>query len=208
MFEPKIKICGITNLEDANAAVDMGADILGFIFYDKSPRYVEPEMVAKIVEKLPTTTGFAGVFVNEEISTIKAIAEMCDLNWIQVHGDEQPEYFEPFQYTNVRTIKSIRVKTISDLEKVNKYPVDAVLLDSYTKGEYGGTGQTFDWNMLKDVLAYIDKRLILSGGINASNVREAYEMGLYGIDISSGVETSPGKKDHEKMRKLFEMIHH
>lgn len=206
MFEPKIKVCGITNLEDAKYVVDMGADILGFIFYEGSPRYVSPEVVAEIVPQLPTVTGVAGVFVNETFDNIRDIIEKCQLNWVQLHGDETPEFCEELKYLNVRTIKAIRVKGIEDLESVNKYPTDAVLLEGYTQGKFGGTGKRFDWDMLRSVIAYLDKRIIISGGVNDENVREAYEMGLYGIDLCSSVEAEPGKKDYEKLKKFFETL--
>ncbi len=206
MFEPKVKICGITNKEDAKLAVDMGADILGFIFYDKSPRNVTPEVVAQIVSDLPIVVGAAGVFVNEEFDTIKEIVEKCHLNWVQLAGDETPEYCEQFKFLNVRTVKTIHVRGIEDLERTNDYPTDAVLLDSYAEGKYGGTGKQFDWDMLKNVVAYIDKRIFISGGVGPQNIREAYEMMLYGVDICSGVESEPGKKDPEKLKELFEVI--
>ncbi len=206
MFEPKVKICGITNSEDAKLAVDMGADILGFIFYDKSPRNVSPEVVAQIVSELPIVVGAAGVFVNEEFDTVKEIVEKCNLSWVQLSGDETPEYCEQFKFINVRTVKTIHVRGIEELEKTNNYPTDAVLLDSYVDGKYGGTGKQFDWDMLKSVLAYIDKRIFISGGVGPQNIREAYEMMLYGVDICSGVESEPGKKDPKKLKELFEVI--
>ena len=206
MFEPKVKICGITNSEDAKLAVDMGADVLGFIFYDKSPRNVSPEVVAKIVSELPIVVGVAGVFVNEEFEKVKEIVEKCNLNWVQLAGDETPEYCEQFKFINVRTVKTIHVRGVEDLERTNDYPTDAVLLDSYVDGKYGGTGKQFDWEMLKSVVAYMDRRIFISGGVGPQNIREAYEMMLYGVDICSGVESEPGRKDPEKLKELFEVI--
>ncbi len=206
MFEPKVKICGITNSEDAKLAIDMGADILGFIFYDKSPRNVSPEVVAQIVSELPIVVGAAGVFVNEEFDKVKEIVEKCNLSWVQLSGDETPEYCEQFKFINVRTVKTIHVRGIEELEKTNNYPTDAVLLDSYVDGKYGGTGKQFDWDMLKNVVAYMDKRIFISGGVGPQNIREAYEMMLYGVDICSGVESEPGKKDPKKLKELFEVI--
>ena len=206
MFEPKIKICGITNIQDALSAIDMGADILGFMFYKSSPRYISPEDALEIVSHLPTFAAVAGVFVNEPVEKVVQIIRDCQLNWVQFQGDETPEYCNEFRYINVRTIKTVHIQGIADLERINKYSTDAVLLDSYTEGEYKGSGTSFDWNMLKSVLAYIDKRIFISGGINNENVREAYEMSLYGIDLCSGVEAYVGKKDVKKLKEFFDII--
>ena len=206
MFEPKIKICGITNYEDAKLSIDLGADILGFIFYEKSPRFITPEKAAEIIAKLPTVTGIAGVFVDETYERIREICDNCYLNWVQLSGNESAEFCDQLRILNVRTIKAIRVKGVEDLEKTNTYPTDAVLLDSYTQGEYGGTGKQFDWDMLKTVVAYIEKRIFISGGVNPDNAREAYEMGLYGVDLCSGVEDEPGRKSKKKMKEFFNII--
>ena len=200
----KVKICGITNLEDAVAAVDMGADLLGFNFYPKSKRYITPDNAFSIIEKLPTFVDVAGVFVNATAEQIKDVTEQCFLNWIQLHGDEKPDFCDSIFCPGARTIKAIRVKSSEDIERVEQYFTDAVLLDAYDSQSYGGTGKSFDW----DMLGHIHKRVFLAGGIDPQNAERAVEVGVYGIDICSGIEKAPGKKDHEKMKLLFENIQH
>jgi phosphoribosylanthranilate isomerase len=204
MLIVKVKICGITNYEDAKAAVDMGADLLGFNFYPKSPRFVPPEKAAEIINKLPSFIDIAGVFVNESIEQIHEIKNLCQLDWVQLHGDESPQFCQLFLSHNVRTMKAIRVKDQSDIKKAEDYFTDAILLDAFDPEKYGGTGLTFDWN----IVGHIGKRVFLAGGINPDNVVAAVELGVYGIDVCSGIEDTPGKKDHKKMKKLFENIQH
>ncbi|MHC5060222.1 MAG: phosphoribosylanthranilate isomerase [Planctomycetota bacterium] len=200
----KVKICGITNLEDAEAAVDMGADLLGFNFYPESKRYISSAQAAGIIEELPTFVDIAGIFVNATVGHIKEVTEQCFLNWIQLHGDETPDFCESIFTGGIKTIKAIRVRSDSDIEKVEGYFTDAVLFDGYDPANYGGTGKAFDWEMISQV----DKRVFLAGGIGPANAASAVETGVYGIDICSGVEKEPGKKDHEKMKRLFENIEH
>ena len=202
MLIVKVKICGITNFEDAKATVDFGANIIGFNFYPKSPRYISPEDAAKIIYKLPAFVDTAAIFVNEPEQKIKDTLEICPLNWIQLHGDETPEFCQSLTVLSVKTMKAIRVKDKSDINRANDYLTDAVLLDAYHPEKYGGTGITFDWN----IVGNLNKRVFLAGGINPDNIRAAVELGVYGIDVCSGVETSPGKKDHEKMKLLLENI--
>lgn len=204
MLVVKVKICGITNYEDATAAIDMGADLLGFNFYPKSPRYVPVEKVVEIINRLPAFIDIAGVFVNAPFDQIRETIGECELNWIQLHGDEDPEFCSSFLSLNVRTMKALRVKEQKDIEKAEKYFTDAILLDAFDPEKYGGTGLTFDWN----IVGNIDKRIFLAGGINPDNVVSAVELGVYGIDICSGIESRPGKKDHKKMKKLFDNIRH
>jgi len=204
MLIVKVKICGITNYEDAAAAMDMGADLLGFNFYPKSPRYVTPSKAAKIISKLPGFIDIVGVFVNESIEHIQETKNLCQLDWVQLHGDESPEFCREFLSDNVKIIKAIRVKDQADVEKADDFFTDAVLLDAFDPEKYGGTGITFDWN----VIGHINKRVFLAGGINPDNATAAVRLGVYGIDVCSGVEAEPGKKDHKKMKKLFENIRH
>ncbi len=200
----KVKICGITNYQDAVAAMDMGADLLGFNFYPESPRYVTPENAADIINKLPGFIDTAGVFVNATAEQINKAEKLCQLDWIQLHGDEDPEFCRLFLSHNVKTIKAIRVKTQSDIKKAESFFTDAILLDAFDPQKYGGTGLTFDWN----VIGHIGKRVFLAGGINPDNAAQAAKLGVYGIDVCSGIEAEPGKKDHKKMKNLFENIHH
>jgi len=202
MLVVKVKICGLTNYEDAAAALDMGADLLGFNFYPGSPRYLSPESAAAIISKLPAFADIAGVFVNASFEQIKQIAAHCSLNWVQLHGDETPEFCQSFRSLDIKTMKALRVKDRADIEKAQDYFTDAILLDAFDPQRYGGTGQSFDWN----ILGHISKRVFLAGGINPDNAASAVELGVYGIDVCSGIESAPGKKDHSKMRALFDNI--
>lgn len=211
MLIVKVKICGITNYDDASAAVDLGADLLGFNFYPKSPRFIKPEKAAEIINKLPAFVDIVGVFVyeagngeNESFSKINETIKRCHLNWVQLHGDESPQFCRMFLSLNVRTMKALRVKDKTDIEKANDFFTDAVLLDAFHPEKYGGTGISFDWN----IIGHIGKRVFLAGGINPDNAAEAVKLGVYGIDVCSGVESEPGKKDRKKMKKLFENIEH
>jgi phosphoribosylanthranilate isomerase len=204
MLIVKVKICGITNYEDAQAALDMGADLLGFNFYPKSPRFVPPEKARKVISKLPGFISIAGVFVNESIEQIHETQNLCQLDWLQLHGDEDTEFCKQFLSHNVKVMKAIRVKDQEDIEKADDFFTDAILLDAFDPEKYGGTGLTFDWN----IVGHINKRVFLAGGINPDNAAQAVELGVYGIDVCSGIEAEPGKKDHKKMKKLFANIQH
>jgi phosphoribosylanthranilate isomerase len=202
MLIVKVKICGITNYRDAAAAADMGADLLGFNFYPKSPRFVTPQEAAQIINKLPAFIHVAGVFVNASLDHIKDVIGECNLDWVQLHGDESPKFCDSLRSLNVRTMKAIRVKSQTDIEKAERFFTDALLLDAFDPKKYGGTGLKFDWN----IIGHINKRVFLAGGINPDNVEAAIELGVYGIDVCSGIEARPGKKDIRKMRKLFKNI--
>ncbi len=204
MLIVKVKICGITNYEDAVAALDMGADLLGFNFYPKSPRFIQADKAAEIISKLPGFVDTVGVFVNAPIEQIHKTRSLCHLDWVQLHGDEDPAFCQQFLSHSVKTMKAIRVKDQSDIEQAEKYFTDAVLLDAFDPAKYGGTGLTFDWN----VIGHMGKRIFLAGGINPDNAADAVKLGVYGIDVCSGIEAEPGKKDHEKMKKLFDNIRH
>jgi len=200
----KVKICGLTNYEDAAAAMDMGADILGFNFYPESPRFVTPEKATEIIKKLPAFVDIAGVFVNDSFDKIREIIDRCQLGWIQLHGDESPQFCQVFLSLNVKTMKALRVRDQADIDRANSFFTDAILLDAFHPERYGGTGLTFDWN----IIGHIGKRVFLAGGINPDNAAAAIEMGVYGIDVCSGIESQPGRKDHKKMKKLFDNIRH
>jgi phosphoribosylanthranilate isomerase len=204
MLIPKVKICGITNYDDAAAAMEMGADLLGFNFYRPSPRYVTAKKAAQIINKLPAFIDVVGIFVNSTLEETRDIASQCQLDWVQLHGDEDPEFCHWLAYDSARTMKAFRVKDAQDLKKMDDFFTDAVLLDAYDPKRYGGTGLTFDWN----IIGHITKRVFLAGGINPDNAVAAIELGVYGIDVCSGIESRPGKKDHRKMKKLFDNIRH
>ncbi|MHC4395983.1 MAG: phosphoribosylanthranilate isomerase [Planctomycetota bacterium] len=204
MLIVKVKICGITNYKDALAAVDMGADLLGFNFYPKSPRYIAPEKAAVIINKLPAFVDTAGVFVNTPLEEIQQIISSCQLNWVQLHGNETPDFCQSLFSINVRTMKALRIKNKKDIEKADTFFTDAILLDAFHPEKHGGTGLRFDWN----IVGHIGKRVFLAGGINPDNAAAAVELGVYGIDICSGIEAEPGKKDKRLMKKLFKNIRH
>jgi len=204
MMITKVKICGITNYDDAAAALEMGADLLGFNFYPKSPRYIKPADAAAIIRRLPAFIDVSGVFVNSSLDEIRAIVALCQLDWVQLHGDEDLEFCRWLAYDSAKTMKALRVKDADDLEQVNSFSTDAILLDAFDPRRYGGTGLTFDWN----IIGHIGKRIFLAGGINPGNAARAVELGVYGIDVCSGVEAKPGRKDHKKMKALFENIRH
>jgi phosphoribosylanthranilate isomerase len=204
MLITKVKICGITNYEDAVAAMDMGADLLGFNFYPESPRFLTKEKAADIINRLPGFIDTAGIFVNASMDEIHETSSYCNLDWVQLHGDEDPGFCRLLLSHNFKTMKAIRVKNEKDIERADGFFTDAILLDAFNPDKYGGTGLTFDWN----IIGHIGKRVFLAGGINPDNAAKAVELGVYGIDVCSGVESEPGKKDHKKMKKLFENIRH
>lgn len=204
MRSVKIKICGITNVEDALAAIDMGADLLGFNFYPKSKRYITIDKAAAIINKLPTFVDTVGLFVNATAEEVREVVGKGMLNWIQLHGDETPAFCDSLSDVGVKIIKAIRVRSKKDIKSVQNFFVDVILLDAFDAKEYGGTGKVFNWKLVSN----IEQRIFLAGGITPENAVEAIEIGVYGIDICSGIESAPGKKDHEKMRKLFENIKH
>jgi len=200
----KVKICGITNIKDATDAVNLGADMLGFIFYKKSKRYVEPRIVREIINELPPQVRKVGVFVDEDAQTVLAVASDCGLDTLQFHGDETPEYCAAFE-DNYKVIKAFRIKDKGSLKGVNAYNVDYYMLDTYSEELKGGTGKPFDWKILKDF--ELLKPVILSGGLTPDNVEKAIEeVAPFGVDASSGVETSPGKKDIHLAGKFIDNV--
>jgi len=197
----KVKICGITNLDDALHAAACGADALGFVLYARSPRCVTPETVAGICAQLPPLLTRVGLFVNEAPERIREIAGQCGLDVLQLHGDESPDActLPPF-----RVIKGVRPRTLADLPALSSYPVSALLVDAAVAGQYGGTGRRADWHLAREIVAR--HRVILAGGLTPANVAEAVrEVRPYAVDVSSGVEASPGRKDPEKVAQFMRM---
>jgi len=195
----EIKICGMTNAADAVNAAQCGANALGFIFYPNSPRYILPEAARKIIDKLPRDVYKVGVFVNHEAKVIKEIVEFCGLDFIQLHGDESPRYCRAFPES--RVIKAISAQT----SHFSDYPVRIILLDASHPELYGGTGKKSDWDLAVKIKE--KHALILSGGLNLENIREALTIvSPDAVDINSGVELSPGKKDAEKVKKIIEIV--
>eukprot|EP01047_Picozoa_sp_COSAG01_P000740 COSAG01_NODE_14_length_41020_cov_40.702133_32_plen_205_part_00 len=201
----KIKICGITNKEDALNAIALGASALGFIFYDKSPRFVTPELVEEITYFLPPFVQLIGVFVDADINYIHDTMKRCHLNMAQLHGNEEAPKYQALQY---RFIKAFSIESPQDLDKIIPFQgiASGILLDSKVDDQFGGTGQVFDWGLA--IKAHdLSLPIILSGGINASNIKKAIELvNPYAIDLSSGVECSPGQKDYNKLAELFRVI--
>lgn len=190
-----IKICGITNLKDALEATDLGVDALGFILAP-SPRRMDPLSIREITHALPKSLLKVGVFVNEELKEVLRVAEDCNLDALQFHGEESPEYCRK---VSLPVIKAIGVKDSGILQEVEKYPFASILLDSSSAAEQaGGTGKTFCWEMAREVRK--KRNFILSGGLNPSNVKQAIQtLRPMGVDVCSGVESAPGRKDLSKM---------
>lgn len=200
-MDVRIKICGITNLEDALAAVDAGAHALGFMFYEASPRVLTPRAVAEIIRALPPFVAKVGVFVNPtREGVIQAIAG-CGLDTLQFHGDETPEFCLGF---GLKTIKAFRIRGAESLQALAAFPTDAWLLDSFVAGQLGGTGAQFNWEWAAEAARTARRRIILAGGLTPENVARAVrQVRPYGVDVSSGVESKPGKKDPQKMKSFI-----
>ena len=200
----RIKICGITNLEDALLAAELGADALGFIFYPKSPRKVEPEAARSIIAQLPPFVAAVGVFVDEESATVRGMAAKVGLDWVQLHGQESPDYCRGL---GLKVIKAFRIKDDNSLRELAPYrdAVQALLLDTYKPGQVGGTGEIFDWHLAREAQKY--GRIILAGGLTAANVAQAIAIAApAAVDAASGTEAVPGKKDPEKLRAFLAAV--
>ena len=198
----RVKICGNVTLKDTMAAVEAGADAVGFVFHAQSPRGVSPKAVAAIVSHLPPLVTSVGVFVNEKPDTVRQIMSECGLTYAQLHGDESPQYCAELR---VPVLKGIRVRSREDVSVLAPYRVKAILLDAYVEGAAGGTGATFDWDLAVAAKAW--GPIILAGGLTPDNVVEAIsQVQPYGVDVSSGVEAAPGVKDHAKVRAFIEKV--
>ena len=200
----KVKICGITNLEDALASFFYGAAALGFVFYKKSPRYIRPDKAANISGILPKQIKRVGVFVDEKISTVKKIAKLCGLDMLQFHGKESPEYCNKFKAYKV--IKAFRINKQEDLEGLSKYKTFAHLFDSFSKTKPGGTGNKFNWKILAQAVR-MRPIVFLSGGLTAGNIKQAVKLLKPDwVDVSSSLELKPGKKNHKKIKKFIQIV--
>jgi len=198
----KIKICGITSAEDAQLAARFGADALGFVFWERSPRSVTPEEAAGIIAELPPFVTAVGVFVDEDVNRVNEIIKTTGITLAQLHGRETPEYC---QQIDGRIIKAVRVKDSESLKGLDGYRASAILLDAFIKGQPGGTGLSFDWSLLEGMEFKGD--VVLSGGLTPDNIEEALRgYAPYAVDTSSGVEAGPGRKDPEKLRAFIEKV--
>ena len=200
--EVKVKICGNTNAEDAKLAAKLGADYLGFIF-TKSKRKVDVRNATAIVQALPQFKNFVGVFANQPKKEVEATARDLGLRILQFHGDETALYCQYFMDHDYEIIKSFRIKDAMSLKRIDEYNVTAFLFDAYSKEEFGGTGRTFDWNLIANK-PFVHDRLFLAGGLNIHNLPNAIDqIHPYAVDVASGVEKYPGKKDPELLEKFI-----
>jgi phosphoribosylanthranilate isomerase len=197
----KIKICGITNIEDALAAESFGADALGFIFYKKSGRYVTPEQAEHIIKTLSPFTTKVGVFVNETFEIINNISIQTSINVVQLHGDENLNIIKSI---SLPVIKAFQVDDNFDYSKLNQYQKYSILLDAYSDNNYGGTGNKFNWEKIP---FEIKNKIILAGGISSENIEFIYKnINPTAVDLSSSLEITPGRKDKMKMEKFFNKV--
>lgn len=198
----KIKICGLSRECDIDFVNIAKPDFIGFVFAEKSKRKVDFETALKLKNQLDKNIRSVGVFVNNDIDFVLSLVNNGIIDLIQLHGDEDENYILSLkEKTSAKIIRAVRVKTTEDILKADKLPVDYLLLDTYTKGEYGGSGKTFGWNMIPK----ISKPYFLAGGLNAENIKSALKVGAYCLDVSSGAETD-GKKDKDKIIKIVNTV--
>ncbi|MFC1690778.1 phosphoribosylanthranilate isomerase [Nanoarchaeota archaeon] len=203
----RVKICGITNLSDAKLAVKLGANYLGFIFYKSSPRRITPQKADSIIKEIKNKKQkVVAVFVNETKENIIKISQKIKPDVIQLHGNETPQFCKDLKKElikikkPIKLIKAFRIKNKATLKKTEGYTSpDYYLFDTYKKGSFGGTGKTFDWKIIKKT----KKPIFLSGGLNPKNINNALKKRVFALDISSGIEKKPGKKDPKKLKELF-----
>jgi phosphoribosylanthranilate isomerase len=199
-----VKICGITDPDDARDAVEVGADAVGLNFYERSPRFVSSAQASKIIEALPAFVSVVGVFVNHpNPQGLEDLALSLGLHAVQLHGNESPDYCSMIQ--RVKVIKAFRVDSNFKAEALKNYSTTMFLLDSGTGAQFGGTGKVFDWNQARGANTF--GWIVLAGGLTPENVGQAVvQLRPFGVDVSSGVESAPGKKDYEKMRRFIETV--
>jgi len=198
----RTKICGITRLEDALTASSLGVDALGFVFYKRSPRYIEPQKAAAIIRQLPPFVSAVGLFVNPDQAEIDAVLTSCPIGVIQLHGDESPEFC---QAQSRRVMKAVAISSADDLKRAGHYNCPVLLDARAPDGVYGGTGTRFDWSLLRDFRH--EYPLTLAGGLDVDNVKDAMAVRQwFALDVSSGVESSPGIKDAELMHSFIAAV--
>ncbi len=197
----KIKICGITNTEDALVAESFGANAVGFIFYKKSKRYITPEQAEHIIRALSLFTTKVGVFVNETFEIINKISNQTGINVVQLHGNENPDIMKSI---SLPIIKAFRVDNNFDYNKLNQFQEYSILLDAYSENDYGGTGNKFNWG---EIPFEIKNKIILAGGLSSENIEFIYNnINPAAVDLSSSLELRPGRKDKKKMEKFFNKV--
>jgi phosphoribosylanthranilate isomerase len=204
----RVKICGITRLEDAHAAVNAGAHALGFVFHPASPRFIASEKAAGIIRTLPPFTMAVGVFVNLAPVAVETIAARCGLHAVQLHGDESPEECTAAKRPVIKAFRFDPAKGNLDL---SKYAVSSILIDAGVAGAWGGTGVPVDWKLLNEFLETepqpVRRRLVLAGGLDSHNVMEAIsQVKPFAVDVSTGVEAEPGIKDHQKIKEFMNAV--
>ncbi len=202
----RVKICGVTRLEDAELAAGLGAWAVGTVLWPDSPRACDPEAAVQIATALRRRCEVAGVFVNAPLDELVALAEQAPFTIIQLHGDEGPSYCtEVRRRTGAKVMKAVRVRDAADVRRLSVYKTDLYLLDAHVPGTPGGTGERFDWELAR---VHPGKPpLVLSGGLTGENVAEAISVARpYAVDVASGVEAKPGVKDHTKVRNFFEAV--
>ncbi len=197
----RIKVCGITCGEDAMQAVDLGVNALGFIFAE-SPRKVSPIVVREITESVPAFVCKVGVFVDEELRVVEELSSYCGLDMVQLHGSESPEYLDAL---SIPAVKVFRVRDHGVLQQIPAYNTTCFLLDAWDEEKMGGTGKRFDWAVAREACRL--GKVILSGGLDHSNVGQALDaVKPYAVDVCTGVEGSPGKKDARKLMEFIEEV--
>ncbi|MFH0762686.1 MAG: phosphoribosylanthranilate isomerase [Candidatus Omnitrophota bacterium] len=197
----KVKICGITNLEDALKVADFAPDAMGFVFYKKSPRYITPLKAYGIIRQLPVDILKVGVFVDASEKDVRRTAKLCNLDMLQFHGKESPKFCDKFAERKV--IKAFRIRNNVKKEDILKYNTFAYLFDAFVKSKPGGTGKRFNWKLIKK-LGDLKRPIFLGGGLNEKNVSKAIELiGPEWVDVSSSVEIRPGKKNCDKVRRFI-----
>ncbi len=197
----KVKICGITNIDDALLCCELGADALGFVFYEKSKRYIKPEEAKKIISELPPFTATVGVFVNETADEINRIAVLTGISYAQLHGDENEEMILQIK---LPAIKAYRISSDFNFNSIAKTKARFVLLDAFDDKEYGGMGKSFDWSIIPELIA---NKIILAGGVSADNIEMIYnKIHPAAVDLSSSVEEEPGRKSTKKLKEFFNKV--
>ncbi|MGB5770990.1 MAG: phosphoribosylanthranilate isomerase [Crocosphaera sp.] len=205
----RVKICGITQAQQAQAIASLGATALGFICVGRSPRYVNAQQIQAIIETLPTQVDCIGVFANASLTEIEQVLKATKLTGIQLHGDESPQFCAQIKqlFPHLEVIKAFRIKTVQSLSEIAQYveEIDTLLLDAYHPQQLGGTGKTLNWDTLGTFKP--DIPWFLAGGLTPDNIQQAFQfLTPDGIDLSSGVERSPGDKDLSKVAQLFKRL--